>query len=46
MDIAIINTLLITFEGKGLGLIKKGGLGIEDGKISYVGNMSDFVDSH
>lgn len=42
MDIAIINTLLITFEGKGLGLIRNGGLGINDGKISYVGEMPEF----
>ncbi|NVM36779.1 MAG: amidohydrolase family protein [Candidatus Lokiarchaeota archaeon] len=42
MDIAIINTLIITFEGKGLGIIKAGGLGFEDGKISYVGKMSEF----
>lgn len=42
MDIAIINTILITFEGKGLGIIKNGGLGIEDDKISFVGRMPDF----
>ena len=42
LDIAIINTWLITFEGKGLGIIRNGGIGIEDGKISFVGKMEDF----
>jgi 5-methylthioadenosine/S-adenosylhomocysteine deaminase len=42
MDIAIINTWLITLEGKGLGIIQNGGLGIEDGKITYVGKMKEF----
>ena len=42
MDIAIINTWLITFEGKGLGIIRNGGIGVEDGKISFVGKMEDF----
>jgi len=42
MDIAIINSWLITLEGKGLGIVKNGGIGIEDGKITYVGKMSDF----
>jgi 5-methylthioadenosine/S-adenosylhomocysteine deaminase len=42
MDIAIINSILITFEGKGLGLITDGGLGIQDGLISYVGKTSEF----
>ena len=35
MDIGIINTWLIIFEGKGLGIIRNGALGIEDGKITY-----------
>ncbi|TFG26995.1 MAG: amidohydrolase [Promethearchaeota archaeon] len=42
MDFAIINTWLITFEGKGLGIVRNGGIGIEDGKISYVGEMDTF----
>jgi 5-methylthioadenosine/S-adenosylhomocysteine deaminase len=42
MDIAIINTILITFEGKGLGLIKNGGVGIEGDEISFIGRMSEF----
>ncbi|MFX0124731.1 MAG: amidohydrolase family protein [Candidatus Hodarchaeota archaeon] len=41
MDIAIINTWLITFKGKGLGIIPNGGLGIEDGIISFVGKSRD-----
>jgi 5-methylthioadenosine/S-adenosylhomocysteine deaminase len=40
MDIAIINTWLITFEGKGLGIKKNGALGIEDDQITYVGETS------
>lgn len=43
MDIAIINTKLLTFEGKGLGIINDGGLGIKDGKITFVGKTSDFL---
>ncbi len=42
MDIAIINTWLITFEGKGLGIIQNGGIGVENEKISFVGKMEDF----
>ncbi|UCG03481.1 MAG: amidohydrolase family protein [Candidatus Heimdallarchaeota archaeon] len=41
MDIAIINTWLITFKGKGLGIIPNGSLGIEDGLISFIGKSSD-----
>ncbi|MFX1507998.1 MAG: amidohydrolase family protein [Promethearchaeota archaeon] len=41
MDIAITNTWLITFKGKGLGIIPNGGLGIDDGFISFVGKSSD-----
>ncbi|MFW9903218.1 MAG: amidohydrolase family protein [Candidatus Thorarchaeota archaeon] len=41
MDIAIINTWLITFNGKGLGIIPNGGLGIENGLISFVGKSND-----
>ncbi len=41
MDIGITNTWLITFKGKGLGIIPNGGLGIEDGLISFVGKSSD-----
>ncbi|MHA2272404.1 MAG: amidohydrolase family protein [Candidatus Hodarchaeales archaeon] len=42
MDIAIINSWLITFPDSHLGIIPNGGLGIEDGKISFVGSMNDF----
>ncbi|MFQ5977996.1 MAG: amidohydrolase family protein [Candidatus Heimdallarchaeota archaeon] len=42
MDIAIINSWLITFQGNNLGIIQNGGLGIEDGKISFVGPMNKF----
>lgn len=42
MDIAIINSWLITLEGKKLGIIKNGGVGIEDGKITFVGPMNEF----
>jgi len=41
MDIAIINTILITFEGKGLGIVKDGAIGIEDSKIIFVGKTKD-----
>ncbi|MFX0184443.1 MAG: amidohydrolase family protein [Candidatus Hodarchaeota archaeon] len=41
MDIAIINTWLITNEGKGLGIIPNGALGIEEDKIVFVGKTSD-----
>ncbi|UYP44601.1 5'-deoxyadenosine deaminase [Candidatus Lokiarchaeum ossiferum] len=42
MDIAIINTKLLTFEGRGLGIINDGGLAIENGKITFVGKTTDF----
>ncbi|MBN1328404.1 MAG: amidohydrolase family protein [Candidatus Heimdallarchaeota archaeon] len=42
MDYAIINTKLLTFQGNNLGIIDNGGLGFEEGKISFVGEMSDF----
>jgi 5-methylthioadenosine/S-adenosylhomocysteine deaminase len=42
MDIAIINTWLVTFEGIGLGMLKHGALGIENGRIIYVGTMENF----
>ncbi|MFW9996905.1 MAG: amidohydrolase family protein [Candidatus Odinarchaeota archaeon] len=42
MDIAIINTWLLTFQGTGLGIIREGALGIEDGRISYAGKSDDF----
>ncbi|MFX0051233.1 MAG: amidohydrolase family protein [Candidatus Hermodarchaeota archaeon] len=41
MDIAIINTWLMTFEGKGLGIIPNGSLGIEKEKITFVGRTDD-----
>lgn len=41
LDIAIIDTWLITFEGKGLGIIPNGALGIEEDKIVFVGKTSD-----
>ncbi len=41
MDIAIINTWLMTFKGKGLGIVPNGALGIEDGKITFVGKCDD-----
>ena len=42
MDIAIINTQLITMKGKGLGIIDNGGVGIEGKNISYTGPMQNF----
>ncbi|MGQ9723237.1 MAG: amidohydrolase family protein [Candidatus Jordarchaeum sp.] len=42
MDIAVVNTWLITFQGKNLGIIENGALGVENGKISYVGSMEGF----
>ncbi|MFX1283074.1 MAG: amidohydrolase family protein [Promethearchaeota archaeon] len=42
MDIAIINTWLMTFKGKGLGIVPNGAIGIEDGKISFLGKSDDF----
>ncbi|MFX0126119.1 MAG: amidohydrolase family protein [Candidatus Hodarchaeota archaeon] len=41
MDIAITNTWLITFKGKGLGIIPNGSLGIDDGLISFIGKSND-----
>jgi len=40
MDIALIHTCLLTFEGKGLGIIEDGCIGIEQEVIKYVGKTS------
>jgi 5-methylthioadenosine/S-adenosylhomocysteine deaminase len=42
LDIAIVNTNLITFEGNNLGIIDNCGLGITRDKISFIGSMNDF----
>lgn len=42
IDIAIINSWLLTFRGEKLGLIENGGVGITDDKITFVGSMDDF----
>jgi 5-methylthioadenosine/S-adenosylhomocysteine deaminase len=42
LDIAIINTKLLTFKGSNLGIIDDGGLGITDDLISYAGPMNGF----
>jgi len=42
MDLAIINTRLLTFQGKNLGIIDKGAIGVTGKKISFVGDMKDF----
>lgn len=42
MDIAIINSILLTFENQNLGIIDNGGIGITEDKISYVGPMKGF----
>ncbi|NHJ86843.1 MAG: amidohydrolase family protein [Asgard group archaeon] len=43
MDYAIINTKLLTFKGDNLGIINNGGIGFEDGKITFVGDMNHFA---
>jgi len=42
MEIAIINSWIMTLEGKGLGIIKNGGVGIENGRIIFIGKMDNF----
>lgn len=42
LDIAIINTWLLTFQGDNLGIIENGALGIDDGKIIFAGPTADF----
>ncbi len=41
MDLAITDTTLLTFEGKGLGVIENGAVGIDMDKISFVGKTRD-----
>ena len=41
MDITIINTWLITFNGKGLGIIPNGAISIENGRLTSVGKTSE-----
>jgi 5-methylthioadenosine/S-adenosylhomocysteine deaminase len=40
MDIAIINTTLITMQGKGLGILPNASIGIENGQIRYINEMN------
>jgi 5-methylthioadenosine/S-adenosylhomocysteine deaminase len=42
MDLAIINSWVMTCEGKGLGIIKNGGVGVENGRIVFLGKMDEF----
>jgi len=42
MDLGIINTFLLTFQGKGLGIIENGAIGIENDEIVFVGKTEDF----
>ncbi|MBD3189648.1 MAG: amidohydrolase family protein [Candidatus Heimdallarchaeota archaeon] len=42
MDLAIINTWLMTFQGESLGIIENGALGIEGNTINYVGPTKEF----
>jgi 5-methylthioadenosine/S-adenosylhomocysteine deaminase len=41
MDIAIINTNLLTFKGNNLGIIDNGAVGIHGTKISYIGKSNE-----
>ena len=42
MDIAIINTWLLTLRGGNLGIVEDGALGITEAKITYVGPTEGF----
>ncbi len=42
MDIAIINSWLLTFQGQNLGIVQNGAVGIEGDTIQYVGSMERF----
>lgn len=42
IDIAIINSWLLTFRGEKLDIIENGGVGITDDKITFVGPMANF----
>jgi len=41
MDLAIKNTILVTFQGDSLGIIEDGAVGIEMDKVSFVGKTKD-----
>ena len=41
MDLAIVNTWLVTFKGDGLGIIQDGAVGIEGDQIVYVGETGN-----
>ncbi len=41
MDLAITDTTLLTFKGRGLGVIENGAVGIDMDKISFVGKTKD-----
>ncbi len=45
MDLAIVDTTLITFQKEGLGIIEQGGLGIRGNKIVFVGKSDDLRDA-
>ncbi|MCK5159248.1 MAG: amidohydrolase family protein, partial [Candidatus Heimdallarchaeota archaeon] len=42
MNIAIINTRILSFRGNNLGIIDNGAIGITDNQISFVGTMEKF----
>ncbi|MCE7745528.1 MAG: hypothetical protein GPJ52_10395 [Candidatus Heimdallarchaeota archaeon] len=42
MNIAILNTRILSFRGKNLGIIDNGAIGITDNQISFVGTMEKF----
>lgn len=46
LDILILNCVVITMEGKGLGIIEKGAVGIKDNKIEVVGESREVEKNH
>ena len=41
MDLAVVNTNLLTFSGKGLGIIRDGAVGMDGDRISFVGESNN-----
>ena len=46
LDIIIMNGILITMEGKGVGIINNGAVGIKGNRISVVGETHEVLNSH
>jgi 5-methylthioadenosine/S-adenosylhomocysteine deaminase len=41
LDLAVVDTLLVTMRGDGLGIVEDGAVGVRDGDVAYVGPTAE-----